>query len=114
MRLAGKVALITGAARGIGKATAGLFLKNSAKVCVLDITKDELNATHTQLSSGHGKDNVTSFIADVTDDKSMTDAFKHTLQKFGKLNVVINNASILNESKMEAMLSINMVSCYTL
>jgi len=86
-RLAGKVAFITGAAAGIGRATALLFAREGARVVVADIASAA--AEETAHMAGNGAIAVRT---DVTDEASLQAAIRATLDKFGRLDVLHNNA----------------------
>jgi NAD(P)-dependent dehydrogenase (short-subunit alcohol dehydrogenase family) len=89
-RLAGKVALITGAANGLGRVAAELFAHEGAKVMIGDMV-DGSDAVATIHAAGGSA----SFVAlDVTDDASVRDAIEHTMSTFGGLHVLYNNAGI--------------------
>lgn len=88
-RLAGKVALISGGARGMGAATARLFVAEGAHVVIGDILPE---VKETAESIGEGAHAVT---LDVTDEASWNDAVAQAEQRFGKLDVLVNNAGIL-------------------
>lgn len=90
-RLAGKVALITGAAQGIGAATAQLFAEHGAKV-VLNVLEDNAAARHTLATIG--EDNALLYQADVTDTAAVQRMVDVAMNRFGKLDVLINNAGI--------------------
>jgi NAD(P)-dependent dehydrogenase (short-subunit alcohol dehydrogenase family) len=86
-RLAGKVALITGAGTGIGRATAILFAHEGARVAIAEI--DPASGEETAQLAGHDA----MFIrTDVTDEASMQAAIRTTVEKFGALHVLHNNA----------------------
>jgi NAD(P)-dependent dehydrogenase (short-subunit alcohol dehydrogenase family) len=89
-RLEGKVALITGAANGLGRIAAELFAHEGAKVMIGDVV-DGSDAVATIHAAGGSA----SFVAlDVTDDSSVRDAIAHTMSTFGGLHVLYNNAGI--------------------
>ncbi len=92
MRLEGKVALISGGSRGQGATEAELFVKEGAKVVVADILEPEGNAVAAQIREGGGD---ASFIRlDVTSEDDWRDAVEFTLNTYGKLDILINNAAI--------------------
>lgn len=93
-RLKNKVAIITGAAAGIGKATAELFLQHGAHLMLVDINADELEQTAAQLNSP----NVKWVAADVSDEAAVKDYVAQTVNHFGHIDVFFNNAGI--EGKM--------------
>jgi len=86
-RLTGKVAFITGAASGIGRATAVLFAREEARVVVADI--DEVAGEETAHLAGHG---AIAIRTDVTDEASIQAAIRTTIDAFGRLDVLHNNA----------------------
>ncbi|XP_027154806.1 zerumbone synthase-like [Coffea eugenioides] len=90
-RLLGKVALVTGDASGIGESIVRLFHKHGAKVCIVDI-QDEHGK---QLCSNLGDDpNVCYFHCDVTVEDDVCRAVEFTVNKFGSLDIMVNNAGI--------------------
>lgn len=90
-RLEGKVALITGAASGIGEETARLFAENGASVVVADV-QDELG--HRVVES-IGTDRASYLHCDVRDEKQVEEAVSYTVNKYGTLDVLFSNAGIL-------------------
>ncbi len=88
--LKGKVALITGAARGQGAAEAKLFAARGAKVMLCDV----LDKEGKKLAEKIGK--AAAYMSlDVTDEAAWAEVVKQTVKKFGKLNVLVNNAGII-------------------
>jgi NAD(P)-dependent dehydrogenase (short-subunit alcohol dehydrogenase family) len=85
-----KVALVTGAARGIGLATAKRFLADNWCVALLDIDGDTLNRTYALLPS----DKVIAICCDVADAAGVAAAVVQVGQKFGRLDALVNNAGI--------------------
>ena len=88
--LEGKVALITGAARGQGAAEARLFAARGAKVVITDVLDKEGQAVAAEIG-----DAAHYIHLDVTDEDAWAAAVKETVERFGKLNVLINNAGIV-------------------
>jgi NAD(P)-dependent dehydrogenase (short-subunit alcohol dehydrogenase family) len=86
-RLEGKVAFITGAAAGIGRATAVLFAREGARVVVADIA--DAAGEETAHLAGNG---AIAIRTDVTDESSVRAAIRTTVDKFGRLDVLHNNA----------------------
>jgi NAD(P)-dependent dehydrogenase (short-subunit alcohol dehydrogenase family) len=89
MNLKGKVALVTGAGSGIGKASALLFAKAGAKVAVLSDTKSEIQATARKIGR-----NALALTTDVADSAQVAQAVEQTIDRFGRLDVVFANAGI--------------------
>lgn len=88
-RLEGKVALVSGAARGMGKAAAELFAAEGAKVAICDIVDDEGKA----LAAAIGE-NAVFLHLDVRSEDDWSAATAATVAAFGKLDIVVNNAGI--------------------
>lgn len=89
-RLKDKVAIITGGAGSIGRATAKLFLSHGAKVMLVDLKAEDLETAVEELQS----ENVAYVAADVTKYPDAEKYAKQTVDKFGKIDVFFNNAGI--------------------
>ncbi len=89
MRLEGKTALITGAARGIGRSFAQAYLREGAQVAIADIDIDRAQATAAELGDG-----AIAIRLDVTDQASIDAAVAGTVEAFGKIDILINNAAL--------------------
>lgn len=92
-KLEGKVALITGAASGIGKETATKFINNGAKVVLADIQTQLGNNTATQLGP-----NASFIPCNVTKESDISDAVDFTVSKYGQLDIMYNNAGVACQS----------------
>lgn len=88
-RLEGKIALITGAASGIGKATASKFISNGAKVVLADVEEELGQATAKQLGP-----NATFIPCDVSNEANVSDAVDFALSLHKRLDIMYNNAGI--------------------
>lgn len=88
-RLAGKTALITGAARGIGRAFAQAYVGEGAKVAIADIDIDRAREAATALGKG-----AMAVELDVSDQSSIEEAVEATIAGFGHIDILINNAAI--------------------
>ena len=95
-RVAGKVALITGGASGLGLATAKLMLGEGAKVVITDVQKDKGEAAARELGP-----NALFLVHDVTSETRWQEVVAETEKKFGKLNVLVNSAGIGTEGTIE-------------
>jgi NAD(P)-dependent dehydrogenase (short-subunit alcohol dehydrogenase family) len=92
MQLQDKVALITGAGSGLGRAAAELLAKEGAKVVALGRTEDELKETVQVIKKDGGE--AISMVADISKPDEMEKAVKHTAEKWGRLDIVFANAGI--------------------
>lgn len=92
MRLKNKVAVITGAGSGVGRATTLRFLQEGAKVVCADVQPDWLEQT-LELAGG-ADDSVTGFRCDVTREADLEALVEHCVATFGRLDVMHNNAGI--------------------
>jgi NAD(P)-dependent dehydrogenase (short-subunit alcohol dehydrogenase family) len=89
--LEGKVAVITGAASGIGKATAKLFAATGAKVVIADLNPDGARAVAEEIVAGGGT--ATGIACDVGVEADIKHLFAETAQKHGGVDVLVNNAA---------------------
>ena len=101
MRLMGKVAIITGAGRGIGQATALKFAKEGALVAVCDIDEKSAIDTARMIEGLGGK--ALSFRVDVTDKLSIQDMVLTVHERWGKIDVLVNNAGIVADAQLKKM-----------
>jgi len=92
MRLEGKVAMITGAARGQGAAEARLFAQEGAKVIVADVSDPEGIAVAAEIAEAGG--DAIYVHLDVTDESEWDAAVQSAVTSFGKLDILVNNAGI--------------------
>lgn len=89
-RLEGRVAVVTGAASGIGEATARRFVAEGASVVVADLQQDPATALASELGV-----RATAVVADVADEQSVAAAVDLAVERFGHLDVMVNNAGIV-------------------
>lgn len=114
MRLEGKVAVITGSARGIGKATAEKFVKEGAKVVVCDVNMEQVNETVEELKKMGGE--VMGLRVDVTDRASVNSLIEETVKAFGKMDIMVSNAGItadntllkMTEAEFDRVINVNL------
>ncbi len=92
MQLAGKVALITGAGSGIGKAAALLLAKEGAKIAALGRTEDELQQTVEEIGSAGGE--AMPVVADVSREDQMQRAIEQVVSRWNTIDIVFANAGI--------------------
>ncbi|XP_030643527.1 15-hydroxyprostaglandin dehydrogenase [NAD(+)] [Chanos chanos] len=110
MALCGKVALITGGAQGIGRAVAETLLENKAKVALVDLNQCVGEQCKKELDQKYNEGNCIFIKCDVTDRRKLEEAFQSTVEKFGRLDIVINNAGINNEKNWEKTIEVNLTS----
>lgn len=88
----GKTALVTGAASGLGRATALVFARVGAQVALVDLSADGLEETAKLVTANGGQALVLS--RDVTDEDDVQAAVDHTVERFGRLDAAFNNAGV--------------------
>jgi NAD(P)-dependent dehydrogenase (short-subunit alcohol dehydrogenase family) len=91
-RLAGKVAIVTGGNAGIGEAIAKLFAHEGAAITITGRRKTELDRVATDIMKDNGK--ALAVAGSVTDDGHVRDVVRQTIQQFGQIDVLVNNAGI--------------------
>ena len=96
MRLAGKVAIVTGAAHGMGEAEARLFAREGAKVIVADILEKDGEAVAASIRQSNG--DATFVKLDVTSDTNWEAVIARTIETYGRLDILVNNAGISGSS----------------
>lgn len=99
--LAGRVALITGGAGGIGAATAERYLAEGACVMLADIDQDSLKAAHDALTQRHGTDVVRTVVMNVTDEVAVAAAYAEMAVEFGGVDILVSNAGIASSAPVE-------------
>ncbi|KAJ1529780.1 hypothetical protein ONE63_006526 [Megalurothrips usitatus] len=108
MDLKGKVALVTGGTGGIGRACVEELLKHGAKVSICDLNMAEGEHAVKQLSVKYGKDRVLFCQCDVTDYPQFEESFQTTIAALGGLDIVVNNAGIMNDRLWELEVDVNL------
>jgi len=98
MRLLDKVAIITGAGRGIGAATAKKFSQEGAKVVVADLNQEDVNNTVMEIQAAGGE--AVGMIVNVTDRELIEKMINDTVQNFGRLDILVNNAGITADGQL--------------
>jgi NAD(P)-dependent dehydrogenase (short-subunit alcohol dehydrogenase family) len=91
----GSTVIVTGAAGGLGKAIAEAYLAAGANVAICDVNEERLQATETEWSTNYA-DKVLTTKTDVTDEASVQALIDAAVQKFGKVDILINNAGIMD------------------
>jgi 3-oxoacyl-[acyl-carrier protein] reductase len=101
MRLMDKVAIITGSARGIGEATALKFAAEGAKVVVCDLDLKAVDGVVARIAAAGGK--ATGFLVNVTDKASIAAMVQGVMDKYGRIDVLVNNAGIVDDALFRKM-----------
>ncbi|MCJ8237942.1 bifunctional rhamnulose-1-phosphate aldolase/short-chain dehydrogenase [Peteryoungia algae] len=99
--LAGRVAIVTGGAGGIGRATADRLMAEGACVVLADIDADALDRTVADFRKRHGADAVRSAQLDVTREDAVIKAFAETCVEFGGADILVSNAGIASSAPVE-------------
>jgi len=99
--LAGRAALVTGGAGGIGSATARRLLEEGACVALADIDRDALEQTRAALAQDYGADNVRALVCDVTREESVIAACAAVAVEYGGLDILVSNAGIASAAPLE-------------
>lgn len=116
IELEGKVVLVTGGSRGIGYSTAQLLSRAGAKVVIT-----YLNSKKKALSINNGlNDEITIFRADVSDENQINEVVIKTVDKYDKIDVLVNNAGVLSDSlllmtktnSVKKMIDVNILGSY--
>lgn len=95
-RVSGRSAIVTGAARGIGRAVAMRLAQEGADVLVNTRDPNTLEAVYEDVKKAAKGGKVAKFLADVSYEDQVESMFDHAVTEFGKINIVVNNAAISN------------------
>lgn len=98
MRLRDKISIITGSARGIGRATALKFAAEGAHVVVCDLDQASIDAVVKTITGQGGK--ASGFVVDVTDRSSIDAMVSAVIAKCGRIDTLVNNAGIVQDARM--------------
>jgi 3-oxoacyl-[acyl-carrier protein] reductase len=118
MTLSGRVALVTGASQGIGRACALKLAEAGARVAVAARNQEKLEQLVQQISAGGG--NARAFPVDVAEEEQIKTACKAAIAEFGKIDILVNNAGItrdqlvlrMKRADWEMVLQTNLTSAY--
>ena len=118
MKLEKKVAIVTGAASGIGKAIAKLYAEEGAKVVIADLDEDKAKAVVDDITGDGGT--ALAVRADVSCEKDVQAMIEAALSEYGKIDILVNNAGIILQSKVvdtteeqwDKILTNNLKSCF--
>jgi 3-oxoacyl-[acyl-carrier protein] reductase len=118
MSLSGRVALVTGASQGIGRACALKLASAGATVAVAARNQEKLKELANEISGTGGK--AAAFAVDVNDEEQIKSAIKAAIAQFGKVDILVNNAGItrdqlvmrMKRADWDAVLQTNLTSAY--
>ena len=121
MKLAGQVAIIVGGARGIGEAIAQIFSRDGATLVLVDLekAKPQLDGVAQEINQQGG--NAISVVADVTDNAQVNKMVNETLERYGKIDILINSAGLrgplvpvqdITEEEWDLVLSVNLKAVF--
>ncbi|OCK74114.1 NAD(P)-binding protein [Lepidopterella palustris CBS 459.81] len=118
---AGRVITITGAARGIGLATARYLAERGATVCIADVLKEDLTKAEESIKKDFPDVHVTQAEVDVSNSKAVDEWIKSVKEKFGKIDGCVNNAGIagvlkpiteLTDEEFSKVININLIGIF--
>lgn len=92
MRFQGKVAMVTGASVGIGRAVALCFAAEGADLILIDVNGEKLAAVGEEIKKIGGK--AETYVCDVSDEKRVNETVADAVEKFGKIDILVNNAAL--------------------
>ncbi len=118
MNLEGRVALVTGASQGIGRACAWKLAKCGARVALVARNQQKLEDLAQEIAQAGGS--ARAFVADVENEEQVKTAFKTVVADFGKIDILVNNAGItrdqlimrMKRADWDAVLNTNLTSAY--
>ncbi len=118
MTLSGRVALVTGASQGIGRACAAKLASAGATVALAARSREKLEEVAKEIAVARGKAEV--FVLDVGDEEQIKSVFKSAIGQLGKIDILVNNAGVtrdqlvmrMKRSDWDAVLNTNLTSAY--
>jgi 3-oxoacyl-[acyl-carrier protein] reductase len=118
MSLSGRVAFVTGASQGIGRACAVRLAKRGATIAVAARNQEKLNELVTEITANGAQG--AAFVLDVTDEEQIKSSIKSAITQFGKVDILVNNAGItrdqlvmrMKRADWDAVLQTNLTSAY--
>src|ERR1035437_9856940 len=96
-RLEGKTAIVTGGAKGIGRHYSQALAAEGARVMIADIADGKELAA--EIAGRHGADSVASVKFDVSDEKAVKSLIAQTIERFGQIDILVNNAALYSTIK---------------
>jgi len=122
MRFKDKVCVITGAAAGIGKQIAMEFAQEGAKICLLDVQEEVLQATKQEIMGSTGNENVETFVVNVVNLKEVELCVNKIIDNNSRIDILVNNAGItrdnlflrMSEDDWDKVIAINLKGVFNL
>lgn len=116
-----KIAIVTGASRGIGRAVAAELAREGANLTITGRDEETLNSVKEEIESKFGV-SVLALVADVTDKKAIDNTVGETIDKYGKVDILINNAGLVmyqlfddsNDEDLRRMLETNIIGPFNM
>jgi rhamnulose-1-phosphate aldolase/alcohol dehydrogenase len=99
--LAGRIALVTGGAGGIGLATAKRLMDEGACAVLCDVDRNALASVESELLKSYGRDLVATTFMDVTDEQAVAAAYTEAAWRYGGLDIIVSNAGIASAAPIE-------------
>ena len=118
MKLKDEVAIVTGSARGIGRAIALELVRNGAKLVICDLNMDDIQIVVDQFTEMGGE--AKGFVSNVTQAEDAQQLVDKTIEAFGKVDILVNNAGItrdnllmrMKEDEWDAVIAVNLKGTY--
>jgi len=104
-RLDGRVAILTGGAKGIGRHYAGALAAQGARLMIADVADGKKVAE--ELARQHGANSVASSVTDVSDEGAVRELVAKTMERFGKIDILVNNAALFAPLKEQKLTDID-------
>jgi len=101
MKLNERVAIITGGARGIGKAIGSAFVREGAKVCLVDVDQGILETAKNEIRKD--REEIIAFACDITKSAEVKAAVNQVQKAFGRIDILVNNAGIIRRGTIETV-----------
>lgn len=109
-QLTGKVAIVTGASRGIGRAISIALAQEAATVVLAARALDKLQETADQVTTAGGKPEIV--VTDLAEEESIKNLVKVTGEKFGRLDILVNNAGVTHSARLEETATKDWERCF--
>ncbi|HTP90452.1 MAG TPA: SDR family NAD(P)-dependent oxidoreductase, partial [Xanthobacteraceae bacterium] len=91
-RLDGRVAILTGGAKGIGRHYAGALAKEGARLMIADVA--DASEVAEEIARDYGANSVASAVTDVSDESAVKALVAKTMERFGRIDILVNNAAL--------------------